>query len=126
MFFAACRITFSLPGNRSLKGKRHVVRKVCDRLRHKFHAAAAEVGDPERRSEAEVGFAVVSGNLNQARAMAENILGYLEDLMIAPISEVELEVLSFDDIAEGGSYGDLELWKDSAEAKLDLDEGDRE
>jgi hypothetical protein len=123
MYIGACRITFALPGNRSLKGKRQVLRKVRDRLRHKFNAAAAEVGDPERLSEAEIGFAVISGNAPHARGMAENILGYLEDMMIAPMREVELEVLCFDDLAEGGSYGDLELWQGSAEAKLDQDEG---
>ncbi len=123
MFIGASRITFALPGNRSLKGKRKVVRKVCDRVRHKFHAAAAEVGDPERRSEAVVAFTVVSGNAVQARAMAENILGYLEDMMIAPMSEVELEVLAFDDLAEGGTFGDVERWSDAMMAKLGGGEG---
>ena len=98
-----------------------MVRKVCDRLRHKFRVAAAEVGDPERWSEAEVGFAVVSGNASHARGMAENILGYLEDLMVAPMREVELEILCFDELTDGGTYGDLQLWPDPSDEKLDTE-----
>jgi len=33
MHIAICRMTFALPGNRSLKGKRQVVRKIVDRSR---------------------------------------------------------------------------------------------
>ena len=122
MFIGVFRITFSLPGNRSLKGKRQVLRKVCDRLRHKFHASAAEVGDPEACTEAVVGFSVVSGNRAHARGMAENILGYIEDLMVAPVREVELDVVCFDDVSEGGTFGEIERWGETAETKLG-DEG---
>lgn len=122
MFVGTCRISFLLPGNRSLKGKRQVVRRVCDRLRHKFHAAAAEVGDPERWSEAEVGFAVVSANETQARAMAENIIGYVEDLMVAPIDDVELELFAFDDLVGDGSYGEVERWEGAGAAKFGVNE----
>lgn len=118
MFMGACRITLALPGNRSLKGKRQVVRRVCDKLKHKFHAAAAEVGDPEQWSEAEVGFVVVSGNQAHARAMAENIVSFVAGMLIAPLQEVELEVIPFDDVATGGTYGDVETWGSLGRAKL--------
>ena len=118
MFVALCRITFALPGNRSLKGKRQVVRKVVDKLRHKFHAAAAEVGDPEAWNEAEVGFAMVSGSASHAEGMAQNVLGFLEDMMVAPVREVELEVVPFDDLTDGGTWGEMERWKRGEDAKL--------
>lgn len=118
MYIGACRITFALPGNRSLKGKRQVVRRVCDKLRHKFHAAAAEVGDPERWSEAEVGFTVLSGTESHVRAMAENIIDFIDGMMIAPMKDVELEVIVFDDVATGETYGRAERWSDEAVAKI--------
>ena len=118
MFIAACRLTFALPGNRSLKGKRQVVRRVCDRLKHKFHATAAEVGDSERWSEAEIGFAMVSGNERKAKAMVENIVDYLQEMMIAPIRDAEFEIIKFDDIAMGESFGPLERWDPENDAKL--------
>jgi uncharacterized protein len=112
-------MTFTLPGNRSLKGKRQVVRRVCERIRSKFHAAAAEVGDPEQWSEAEIAFAVVSNNQVHARAMAENVVGYIEDLMVAPLREVELEVIRFDDVSTGGTSTEVERWSGgSGVAKL--------
>lgn len=119
MYIGACRMTFSLPGNRSLKGKRQVVRRTCERIRSKFHAAAAEVGDPEQWSEAEIAFAVVSNNQVHARAMAENVVGYIEDLMIAPLREVELEIIRFDDVSTGGTSTEVERWRgQSGVAKL--------
>ena len=114
-------MTFALPGNRSLKGKRHVVRRICDRLRHKFHATAAETGDTEQWSEAEIAFAMVSGNRAQAQGMAENILGYIEDLMIAPLSEVELEVIAFDDFLGRGEYSWSERGADGLLPKIEHD-----
>ena len=38
--------------------------------------------------------------------------------MIAPMREVELEVVPFDDIADGGTYGEVESWGDAGQAKL--------
>lgn len=122
MWVALCRLTFALPGNRSLKGKRQVVRRVVDRLRSKFHATAAEVGDPEVWSEAAIGFALVSPSRRFAEGMAENVLGHIEDLMIAPLREVELEVVAFDDLTEGGSWGEMERWAEGADAKISGDD----
>jgi hypothetical protein len=118
MHIAICRMTFALPGNRSLKGKRQVVRKIVDRLRHKFHAAAGEVGDPEVWSSAEVGFAVLSSNAAHAEGMAQNILGQIEDMMVAPLDDVELEIVAFDDLTQGGSWGEMELWRSKGREKL--------
>ena len=125
MHVAVCRVTFALPGNRSLKGKRQVVRKVVDLLRHRFHAAAAEVGDTELWSEAEVGFAMVGGNAAHVEGMAQNVLGAIEDRMIAPVRDVELEVVRFDDLTAGGSWGEMERWSEGDDAKLGGAEDER-
>lgn len=126
MFVAISRITLALPGNRSLKGKRKVVRSVVDRIRHKFHFAAAEVGDPEAWSEAEVGFSAVSASRPMAEAMAQNVLCYVEDMMIAPIRSVELEVVAFDDLTDGGTFGEMERWERGADAKIAGDDPEDE
>jgi uncharacterized protein len=118
MFIGACRIAFALPGNRSLKGKRQVQRRICDKLRHKFHVAAAEVGDPELWSEVEIGFTLLSGNEAHVRAMLENIIDFIDGMMIAPMNDLELEVISFDDISTGETYSRAERWSDEAEAKI--------
>ncbi len=71
------RITLSLPGARSLKDRRRVVRSLTDRLRARCMVAVADTGDPGMRREAELsvvavglGTAAVSARLEAARAIA--------------------------------------------------------
>ena len=47
------------------------------------------------------------------------ILGYLEDMMVAPVREVELEVVPFDDLTQGGTWGEMETWGRRAHGKID-------
>ena len=71
------RITLRLPGARSLKDRRRVVRALTDRLRARCLVAVAETGDPERLREAEVsvvavglGCAAVGARLTAAENIA--------------------------------------------------------
>ena len=41
-------IEFRLHDNRSLKGKRKVVRSMVDKVKHKFNVAVAEIGSNEK------------------------------------------------------------------------------
>jgi hypothetical protein len=47
MKVAVSRLTLRLHDNRSLKGKRHVIRSLIDKIRHRFKASVAEVGDQD-------------------------------------------------------------------------------
>ncbi len=71
------RITLSLPGARSLKDRRRVVRSLADRLRARCLVAVADTGDPATRREAELsvvavglGTPAVHARLDAARAIA--------------------------------------------------------
>ena len=62
LYIGSCRLTFRLPGNDSLKGKRRASRLLIERLRHRFNVAAAEVdavGEHRLRGQA-IGYAKVS------------------------------------------------------------------
>ena len=50
----------SLPGCASLKEKRSVVRSLKDRLRSRFHVSAAETGDQDVLTRAELSVALVT------------------------------------------------------------------
>ena len=63
-------LTLRLPGVRSLKEKRAIVRSLAARLRGRLGLSAAETGAQDRPQRALVGFAVVSGDLAAARALA--------------------------------------------------------
>ena len=64
-------LTLYLPGVRSLKEKRVVVRSLVARLRSRLDLSAAEVGAQDQLQRALVGFAVVSGDLATARRLAD-------------------------------------------------------
>ncbi len=71
MVTISVRVTISIPEARSLKEKRAVVRSLVERLRTRMHVSAAETGDQDHVDRAEVGFAVVSGDLAAARSVVE-------------------------------------------------------
>jgi len=44
MVVGICQLDLRIPENHSLKEKRHVLRKLIDRVRHRFNVAISEVG----------------------------------------------------------------------------------
>lgn len=69
MVTISVRVTISIPHARSLKEKRAVVRSLVERLRSRMHVSAAETDYQDHVDRAEVGFAVVSGDLAAARSV---------------------------------------------------------
>jgi uncharacterized protein YlxP (DUF503 family) len=100
MFVGVCRLTLYLPGNASLKGKRKVMRSLIERTRVKFNAAVAEVGDNDAHKRGVVGVAVVGNDAAHVDAMLAGILRFVEQLGLAPISDIETEVIPL-----GGEIG---------------------
>jgi uncharacterized protein YlxP (DUF503 family) len=72
---------------RSLKEKRSVVRPIVAELCRKYAVSAAEVGDQDLYRRAEIGIAVVSGDLGHIK----DVLGRCERWMAA---RPEVELLS--------------------------------
>ncbi len=63
-------LTLHLPAAQSLKEKRSTVRSLVERLRGRLQLSAAEVGLQDSVQQAQIGFAVVSGDLTAARRVA--------------------------------------------------------
>lgn len=75
-------LTIDIPESHSLKEKRAVVRSLVQRLRTRMHLSAAEVGELDRVGRAQVGFAVVSGDLATARSLADAAQRFADDHLI--------------------------------------------
>jgi len=103
-----CQLTFHLPGNRSLKGKRQIVRKLCERIRNKFHVSVAEVGAQDRHQEAKIGVALVSNDARLLNSMMDQIQQTVEFMQLAPLLDRQFEVLHYNDEMSGSSLGELE------------------
>jgi len=114
MFVGVLRIVLQIPGSRSLKDRRQVVKSFKDRVRARLPVSVAEIGDVERHQVATLGVAVVSGQsarcsevLGRAKAMASSLSG-------AVLADVATEIVSFG--AGGrGVRGGIESMLDSGD-----------
>ncbi|HEX4354655.1 MAG TPA: DUF503 domain-containing protein, partial [Polyangiales bacterium] len=93
MVVGVCVLTFSLPGNASLKGKRSVVRRIVDRTRAKFNAAVAEVSDMGVHQRAVIGVSVVSNDTRHANSMLDKISAFMASSTEAVLIERTLDLL---------------------------------
>lgn len=91
------RITLHLPGNRSLKGKRKIVRKICDRVKHRFSISIAEIGDLNLHQRSQIGYTIISNEEKVVQSLMTQIQEFIEALQLAPILNLESEVIHFGD-----------------------------
>ena len=90
----ALRIELALFESASLKDKRAVVRRVRDRVRNKFNAAVAEVGDLDDPAAASLVFVTVSNSAAHSHAAAQHIQRFVERLAIdAEVTTIETEII---------------------------------
>jgi uncharacterized protein YlxP (DUF503 family) len=78
MFVGIVRIELHLPASASLKDKRAVVRALKERIRHRVHAAVAEVDHQDLWQRAALGVAVVSGERRQVGEMLQAVRQLVE------------------------------------------------
>lgn len=93
MFIASIRLELSIPHANSLKAKRMVVNSLVDRIRSRFGAAVAEVGDQDLWQRSVVGIALVSGENTHVREMADKVVGFVEAHWEGEVCEIDVEIL---------------------------------
>lgn len=76
MFVGVQRLVLHIPGARSLKDRRQVVRSFKERVQARMHVSIAEVGDLEHPQHATLAVAVVS---NEA-AMCDEVMARIADM----------------------------------------------
>jgi hypothetical protein len=101
MFVGVARLVLQIPGARSLKDRRRVVKSFKDRVRARLPVTVAEVGNAELHQVATLGIAIVSSSsarcsaiLSEARSMAANANG-------AILADAATEIVSFGDGGKG-------------------------
>jgi uncharacterized protein YlxP (DUF503 family) len=92
MIIAAARITLMIPENASLKGKRRVVKSLIEKVRHKFEAAIAEVGDNDLWQKAKIGVALVGNDRQLLEARLQQIMKFMENQHLAEIVDFQVEL----------------------------------
>ena len=92
MIVAAACITLVIPDNDSLKGKRKVVKSLIDKVRHRFDAAVAEVGDNDLWQKAKIGLALVGNDSQVLSARLDQIMKFMESQYLAEIIDSQVEL----------------------------------
>jgi hypothetical protein len=92
MIIAAARLTLMIPENASLKGKRRVVKSLIEKVRHKFDAAVAEVGDNDLWQKAKIGVALVGNDRQLLEARLQQIMKFMENQHLAEIIDSQVEL----------------------------------
>ncbi|HEU5077029.1 MAG TPA: DUF503 domain-containing protein [Polyangiaceae bacterium] len=95
MFVGVARVVLRLPGARSLKDRRRVVKSYKERLKARLPVVVAELGDIESYQLATLGLCSVSGELGQCEEIIQKALGMARSLADALLIESAHEVIPF-------------------------------
>jgi uncharacterized protein len=94
MVVGICQMDVLIPENHSLKGKRHVMRKLIDRVRNQFNVAISEVGDNDLWQRAQIGFCAVSNDRRHINSSLDKVIDYIEKMYLVEILHTEMEILT--------------------------------
>lgn len=94
MHIGTARLTFRLPGNDSLKGKRQVSRSLITRMRQRFNLSVAEVDGIDRHHVLVIGMAGVSKDAAYVGEQIDAAVRWVEDQHVdADLIDVERDLL---------------------------------
>ncbi len=94
MVVGTVKLELHIAQNRSLKGKRGVVKKVIERTRSRFNVTMAEVDKQDVHSRAVLGFAVVGSDNRYVNGAVDKILDFIEGLAVAEVLSENIEIIS--------------------------------
>jgi uncharacterized protein YlxP (DUF503 family) len=94
MVVGSLKIEFRLTDNRSLKGKRKVVRSMVDKVKSRFNVSIAEVGSNDKWQKIELGISAVGNDRRHIDSSLNHILSFLDSLCLAQIVHTEMEIFN--------------------------------
>jgi len=86
-------IELHLPDVDSLKGKRHILKGLKERVRHKFEVSVAEVDHHDIWQRATLAVACVSHDSRHANEVVSKALGFIESNVDGSVIDTSLEIL---------------------------------
>ena len=94
MVVGTLKIQFLLSDNRSLKGKRKVVRSMVDKVKARFNVAIGEVGSNDKWQTIELGISAVGNDRRFVDSSLNHILDFLESLYLAQVVDAQMELFN--------------------------------
>src|SRR5688572_26986132 len=95
MIVGCLEVTLAIPLAESLKDKRSVVRKCCDRIQNRFKVSVAEVDQNDNHKRAVLGVAVVANDASFVNSVVDKIRGFVEEdlLGLADVIDSRFELV---------------------------------
>jgi uncharacterized protein YlxP (DUF503 family) len=94
MVIGVCQLDFRIPENQSLKGKRHVLRKMIDRVRHRFNVAISEVGDNDLWQRGQIGICTVGNDRRHINSSLDKVIDFIEKMNLVEMVRTEMEIIT--------------------------------
>ncbi|MCF8084647.1 MAG: DUF503 domain-containing protein [Deltaproteobacteria bacterium] len=94
MVVGSLKVMFLLHDNRSLKGKRKVVRSMVDKVKSRFNVAIAEVGSNDMWQKIELGVCAVGNDVRFIDSSLSHVRDYLDSLYLAQMVDSEMEIFN--------------------------------
>jgi uncharacterized protein YlxP (DUF503 family) len=94
MVVGICHLDLLLGENHSLKEKRHIMRKLIDRVRHRFNVAISEVGDNDLWQRAQIGICTVGNDRRHINSSLDKIIDFIEGMHLVEMVHTEMEILT--------------------------------
>ena len=94
MVIGVCKLDLRIPENHSLKEKRHVLRKLIDRVKTRFNVAISEVGDNDLWQRAQMGFCTVGNDRRHINSSLDKVIYFIEQMNLVEMVRTEIEIIS--------------------------------
>ena len=95
MNIGVCKISLRLPENRSLKGKRQVVKSITSRVSNRFNVAIAEVDSHDLWQMITLGVCCVSNSKQHSNEVLSRVVNFItESRFEVEILDYEIEIIS--------------------------------
>ncbi|HEX9920299.1 MAG TPA: DUF503 domain-containing protein [Candidatus Methylomirabilis sp.] len=93
MIIGTCQVELLIANNRSLKGKRKVIKSIKDRVRSRFNVSIAEVDRQEEWQRATLGIACISNDLGLVDRILTKVVHLIETSPDATLLDYQIEIL---------------------------------
>jgi len=71
-----------------------VIRKLIDRVRHRFNVAISEVDDNDLWQRAQIGFCTVGNDRRFVNSSLDKITDFIEKMYLAEVIKKEMEIIT--------------------------------
>ncbi len=93
MIIGSCTVEITIYEASSLKGKRHVIKSIIERLKSRFNISIGEVGENDKWQRSIIGFATVSNSKKHVNEVMNKVIHFIDEDDRVEIINIQMEIL---------------------------------